>query len=61
MTQDGVRFTAAGIAIAAVALISLGTETPRAIAKLDPSVPSATEVFHGNDGRTEGNTTDLTY
>jgi hypothetical protein len=61
MTHDAIRFTAASIAIAAVAVISLGTETPRTSAKLDPSVPSATEVFHVNDGRTEGNSTDLTY
>jgi hypothetical protein len=61
MTQDAIRFTAAGIAIAAVALISLGNETPRTVAKIDPSVPSAAEVFHANDGRAEGNTTDLTY
>ena len=62
MTQEGIRYTAAGIAIAAVAVISLGTEQqPRSVAKLDPSVPAAYEVFHGNDGRTEGNTSDLTY
>jgi hypothetical protein len=62
MTHDGMRITAAGIAIAAVAVISLGTETARPLpAKLDPSVPAASEVFHGNDGRNEGNATDMTY
>ena len=62
MNQDAIRYTAAGIAVAAVAVISLATEAPHAApVKLDPSVPSAWEVFHGNDGRTEGNTTDMTY
>jgi hypothetical protein len=62
MTHDGLRITAAGIAIAAVAVISLGTETaPPLPGKVDPSVPAASEVFHGNDGRSEGNTTDMTY
>ena len=62
MTQDALRITSAGIAIAAVALISLGTETAQpSPGKLDPSVPAASEVFHGNDGRGEGNTTDMTY
>jgi hypothetical protein len=62
MNQEGIRYTAAGIAIIAVAVISLATETtqgrPR---KIDSSVPSASEVFHGNDGRNEGNTEDKTY
>ena len=62
MNQDAIRYTAAGIAIAAVALISLGTEQANsAPVKIDASVPSAWEVLHGNDGRNEGNTADLTY
>ena len=62
MNQEGIRFTAAGIAIVAVAVISLATETTQPVPrKLDSSVPSASEVFHGNDGRAEGNTEDKTY
>ncbi len=62
MNQDGIRMTAAGIAIAAVAVISLGTQTSAPIpGKLDPSVPAASEVFHANDGRAEGGSSDLTY
>jgi hypothetical protein len=62
MNQEGIRYTAAGIAIIAVAVISLATETTQGVPrKIDPSVPSASEVFHGNDGRAEGNTDDKTY
>jgi len=62
MTQESVRYTAAGIAIIAVAVISLATEPRDAvIRKIDSSVPSASDVFHGNDGRDEGNTDDKTY
>ncbi len=62
MTHNAVRIASAGIAIAAVAVISLGTDTsqpgPRSF---DPSVPSASEVFHSNDVRDEGNTEDKTF
>jgi hypothetical protein len=62
MTQEAIRYTAAGIAILAVAVISLATEPTHATArKVDSSVPSASEVFHNNDGRDEGNTDDKTY
>jgi hypothetical protein len=62
MTHEAIRYAAAGIAILAVAVISLATETSQAVPrKLDGSVPSASEVFHGNDGRNEGNTEDKTY
>lgn len=62
MVRETVRYAAAGIAIAAVAVISLVTETPQgAPRKADSSVPSASEVFHANDGRAEGNTDDKTY
>jgi hypothetical protein len=62
MNQESVRYTAAGIAIIAVAVISLATEPTNALPrKIDSSVPFASEVFHGNDGRDEGNTDDKTY
>ena len=62
MVQEAIRYTAAGIAIVAVAVISLVTETPQGAArKTDSSVPSASEVFHANDGRSEGNADDKTY
>jgi hypothetical protein len=62
MSQETVRYTAAGIAVIAVAVISLATETTQAPPrKIDSSVPSASEVFHANDGRAEGNTDDKTY
>ena len=62
MTQNAIRITSAGIAIAAVALITLPHDTSHAAAQaLDPSVPSAWEVFHANDARGEGNVEDKTY
>jgi hypothetical protein len=62
MTQETIRYTAAGIAILAVAVISLATESSQPVPrKVDSSVPAASEVFHGNDGRNEGNTDDKTY
>ena len=62
MSQDTIRYTAAGIAIAAVAVMSLATEpNPPIQQQLDPSVPPAWQVIHPNDGRAEGNVKDLTY
>jgi len=62
MTHNAVRIVSAGIAITAVAVISLATDSPHAGAhSFDPSVPSAWEVFHSNDGRAEGNTEDKTF
>ena len=62
MTRNAIRITSAGIAIAAVAVISLAHDpTPPATASFDPSVPSAWEVFHANDGRGEGNVEDKSY
>src|SRR5437588_674861 len=46
MNHDTIRITAAGIAIAAVAVISLATETQQPGAKpIDPTVPSAWTVL----------------
>jgi hypothetical protein len=62
MNQTTIRYTAAGIAIAAAAAISLATEpNPPIQQRADPSVPAAWQVIHPNDGRTEGNVQDLTY
>jgi hypothetical protein len=62
MTHNAVRITSAGIAIAAVAVISFATDTSHPSSRsFDPSVPSAWEVFHSNDGRDEGNTEDKTF
>ena len=62
MNQDTIRYTAAGIAIAAVAAMSLATEpNPPIQQRADSSVPPAWQVIHANDGRTEGNVPDLTY
>jgi len=62
MTQNALRITSAGIAIAAVAVISLATDTEGTARRVgDPSVPSAWEVFHANDGRAEGNSEDKTF
>lgn len=56
------RYIAAGIAIAAVAAMSLATEPkPPIQQRVDPSVPPAWQVVHANDGRTEGNVNDMTY
>ena len=63
MNQNAIRIVAAGIAITAVAVISLATETntsPPSKA-FDPSVPPASSVLHDNDGRTAGNVEDKTY
>ena len=62
MTHNAVRIVSAGIAITAVAVISFATDSPpRGAHSFDPSVPSAWEVFHSNDGRDEGNTEDKTF
>lgn len=62
MTQNAIRIAAAGVAIAAVAVISLATETPAPVATaVDPSVPPAMTVLHDNDGRSAGNVEDKTY
>lgn len=62
MTQNTIRYTAAGIAIAAAAAMSLATEpNPPIQQRADPSVPPAWQVVHANDGRSEGNVTDLSY
>ena len=61
MSQNIVRIVSAGIAIAAVAVISLATDNPHPGARSDPSVPAAWDVFHANDGRAEGNTEDKTF
>ena len=62
MTQNSIRYTAAGIAIAAVAAMSLATEpNPPIQQRADPSVPPAWQVVHPNDGRDEGNVKDMSY
>lgn len=62
MNQETIRYTAAGVAIAAVAVMSLATEpNPPIQQRADPSVPPAWQVIHQNDGRTEGNVSDMTY
>ncbi|MBC8023615.1 MAG: hypothetical protein H7Y14_10875 [Burkholderiales bacterium] len=62
MTHNASRITAAGIAIAAVTLISVasGGSQPRSPSG-DPSVPPAWEVLHANDARSSGNVNDMTY
>ena len=63
MTHSALRIVSAGIAITAVAVISLATDnTVQSGARTgDPSVPTAWEVFHANDGRSEGNVEDKSY
>ena len=62
MNQETIRYTAAGVAIAAVAVMSLATEpNPPIQQRADTTVPPAWTVIHQNDGRTEGNVSDLTY
>jgi hypothetical protein len=62
MNQTTIRYTAAGIAIAAAAAMSLATEpNPPIQQRADPSVPPAWQVVHANDGRSEGNVSDMTY
>jgi hypothetical protein len=62
MTRNALRITSAGIAIAAVAVISLATDNDTTARRVgDPSVPSAWEVLHSNDGRSEGNAEDKTF
>ena len=62
MNPNTIRYTAAGIAIAAVAAMSLATEpNPPIQQRADPSVPAAWQVIHANDGRAEGNVSDMTY
>ena len=62
MSPNAFRIAVAGGAIAAVAVISLATETPSAPAKaIDPSVPSASTVLYDNDGRGSGNVEDRTW
>jgi hypothetical protein len=62
MTHTAIRIVSAGIAIAAAAVISFTTEGSHPAARsLDPSVPSASEVFRSNDGRDEGNTEYKTF
>ena len=62
MSQINIRIAAVGIAIAAVAIVSLATETtPPRSTQIDPSVPAAWDVLHANDGRSHGNVDDKTY
>jgi hypothetical protein len=61
MSQNAIRIAAVGIAIAAVTLVSLATDTREPKAPIDPSVPPASTVVHANDGRTTGNVDDKTY
>ena len=61
MTQNALRITSAGIAIAAAAAISFTDSSTPGARVGDPSVPSAWEVFHSNDGRSEGNAEDKTF
>jgi hypothetical protein len=62
MTHNAVRIVSAGIAIAAVAMISFATDNSQPGSRsFDPSVPSAWDVFRSNDGRAEGNTEDKTF
>jgi hypothetical protein len=62
MSHNAIRIVAAGIAITAVALISLATERPATPTDtFDPSVPPAWTVLHDNDGRVAGNVEDKTY
>jgi hypothetical protein len=61
MSQNAIRIAAVGIAIAAVTLVSLATDSREPKAPIDPSVPSAWSVLHDNDGRASGNVEDKTY
>ena len=62
MTQNALRIASAGVAIAALAVISLSPETPLQLrGSFDPSVPAASAVFAANDARSEGNVEDRTY
>jgi hypothetical protein len=62
MSQNAIRIAAVGIAIAAVAIVSVATETkPQRSLPSDPSVSPAWEVVHANDGREQGNVDDKTY
>ena len=62
MTHNALRIAFAGFAIAALAAITLSPGAPLPVAQAsDPSVPPASQVFHANDGRAEGNARDLTY
>ena len=61
MNPNALRITAAGIAIAAAAAVSFTDNTASGARAGDPSVPSASEVFHSNDGRSEGNAEDKTF
>ncbi|HUQ28936.1 MAG TPA: hypothetical protein VM051_10100 [Usitatibacter sp.] len=62
MSQAHIRIVAVGIAITAVAIVSLATETtPQRSASTHYSAPAAWEVVHANDGRSEGNVDDKTY
>ena len=61
MSPNAIRYTAVAVAVAAVAVVSLATDKREPIPRADPSVPSAWEVLHENDGRTQGNSPDLTY
>ena len=61
MSQNAIRIAAVGIAIAAVAIVSVATETTPQRAATDPSVPPAWQVVHANDGREQGNVDDKTY
>jgi hypothetical protein len=58
------RIVSAGIAIAAVAVISLSHDAPLPMrGGFDPihTVPPASQVFQAADGRAEGNSQDMTY
>jgi len=61
MTQNTVRIVSAGIAIAAVAVITLAHDSRHPEGLTDPSVPPAYDVFRPGDGRSEGNTDDKTF
>ena len=62
MTHHALRIACAGIAIAAVAVITLSPDAPLPTAHASGhGVPPASQVFHANDGRAEGNAPDLTY
>jgi hypothetical protein len=62
MTHHALRIVSAGIAIAAVAVITLSPDAPQPSAHAaDHGVPPASQVFHAHDGRAEGNAADLTY
>lgn len=63
-SANAIRTTVAiGVIVfaAAVSVATGGDQGKLAMKALDPSVPPAVEVLHGNDGRNEGNVNDLTY